>query len=238
MAVTTRLVDYEVGGIRFEGMLAWDDASTAPRPGVLICHTIRGRTEFEEEKARKLAEQGYVALAADAYGRDQVGNLDVSRANMEALLADRPHLQARLLAAVMALASQPEVDDRRLGAIGYCFGGLCVLDLARIGAPLLGVASFHGLFTPPGNTDGNSSNAAVLALHGWDDPMATPDSVVALGKELTALGTDWQIHGYGNTMHAFTYPPANDAERGTVYNANADRRSWLAMTHFLAEILG
>jgi len=128
-----------------------------------------------------------------------------------------------------------EVDENQVAAIGFCFGGLCVLDLARISAPLLGVVSFHGLFTAPGNTEGNVTSARVLALHGLDDPVATPDSVVALGKELSALGADWQVHGYGGTQHAFTNPAANDTERGTVYDAQADKRSWIAMKNFLAE---
>jgi dienelactone hydrolase len=120
--------------------------------------------------------------------------------------------------------------------MGFCFGGLCVLDLARTGTDLLGVASFHGLFSPPGNTEGNRILAKILVMHGWDDPMATPDQVVGLAEELTAMGADWQIHGYGNTVHAFTNPTANDVAYGTVYDADADRRSWQNLQLFLAEI--
>ena len=133
-------------------------------------------------------------------------------------------------------AGQDEVDADRLGAIGFCFGGLCVLDIARTGADLKGVASFHGLFEAPGNTSGNRIRSKVLALHGWDDPLAPPDSVLALSKELTGMGADWQIHAYGNTLHAFTNPAANDKDAGTVYNDNANRRSWVAMRDFLAEV--
>jgi len=128
------------------------------------------------------------------------------------------------------------VDAARVAAIGFCFGGLCVLDIARTGEDLAGVVSFHGLFAPPGNTSGNSVKAKVLALHGWDDPMAKPEDAVALGSEMTAMGADWQLHAFGNTMHAFTNPDANDADMGTVYNAAADRRSWIAMQNFLHEI--
>jgi len=217
-------------------MLVWDDSHAGPRPGVLVAHTIRGRTPFEEAKARDLAELGYVAFAIDVYGASEIGGDDIaSRRNMEALLADRPALQERLSLSLATMTGQAEVDENQVAAIGFCFGGLCVLDLARIGAPLLGVVSFHGLFTAPGNTEGNVTSARVLALHGWDDPMATPDSVVALGEELSALGADWQIHGYGGTQHAFTNPAANDTERGTVYDAQADKRSWIAMKNFLAE---
>ncbi|MEL7185191.1 MAG: dienelactone hydrolase family protein [Pseudomonadota bacterium] len=238
MAIQTRVVEYSVDGTVFEGYLAWDDAVSETRPGVLVSHTIRGRTPFEEAKARDLAELGYVALALDVYGKDQIGHEERGRTNMDALKADRPGLQARLKTALDTLALQPEVDSECLGAIGFCFGGLCVLDLVRIEAPVRGVASFHGLFDPPGNTDGNQSSAAVLALHGWDDPLAKPASVVALGQELTELGCDWQIHAYGHTMHAFTNPAADDAERGTVYAEAANRRSWYAMTSFFTEIFG
>ena len=134
------------------------------------------------------------------------------------------------------LRAHAEVEAGSIAAIGFCFGGLCVLDLARTGADIAGVVSFHGLFTPPGNTAGNTISARILALHGWDDPMATPDSVVALAQELSAMDADWQLHAYGNTMHAFTNPAAADPNMGTVYDAAADRRSWQAMTNFLDEL--
>lgn len=172
MSIQSRLIEYGGGKNTFEGMLVWDDAVTEPRPGVLVAHTIRGRTGFEEGKARDLAELGYVGFALDVYGQSEIGSDDANtRANMDALKSDRSDLQERLN----------------------------------------------------------------LALHGWDDPLATPDKVVALGEELSELGADWQIHGYGKTMHAFTNPSANDMERGTVYDAAADRRSWIAMKNFLAE---
>ena len=236
MSIQSRLIEYGDGKNTFEGMLVWDDAATETRPGVLVAHTIRGRTGFEEGKARDLAEMGYVGFALDVYGKSEIGSDDDNtRANMEALKADRPGLQERLNLALLAMLEQPEVDVDSAAAIGFCFGGLCVLDLARIGAPLAGVVSFHGLFDAPGNTEGNQITAKILALHGWDDPLATPDAVVALGEELSALGADWQIHGYGKTMHAFTNPSASDSERGTLYDAAADQRSWIAMKNFLAE---
>jgi dienelactone hydrolase len=123
-----------------------------------------------------------------------------------------------------------------VAAIGFCFGGLCVLDLARTGEDLAGIVSFHGLFGSPGNTAGNTIRAKILVCHGWDDPMATPDQVLGLAEELTGQGADWQMHAYGKTMHAFTNPEANDPGFGTVYSERADRRSWAAMTNFLNEI--
>jgi len=238
LSLQSRLVEYGDCETTFEGMLAWDDTRKAPGPGVLVCHTIRGRTTFEEGKAKDLARLGYVAMAADVYGASELGCGDTAaRSNMDALLADRALLQRRLTLALETMTRQPEVDAAKTAAIGFCFGGLCALDLARIGAPLLGVVSFHGLFGAPGNASGNKTSAGILVLHGWDDPMATPDAVVALGKELSALEADWQIHGYGRTMHAFTNPAASDRQRGTLYDAAADRRSWVAMKNFLEEKL-
>jgi dienelactone hydrolase len=239
MAIRTRLVDYASGGQTFEGMLAWDDAADRPRPGVLVAHTIAGRSSHEEGRAQRLAEMGYVGFAIDVYGKGtQTTDFDRNRAMMDALREDRPELQARLLAGLACLREQPEVDEARAAAIGFCFGGLSVLDIARTGADVAGVVSLHGIFVPPGNTDGNKSAAKVLALHGWEDPLATPEEVVGLARELTSIGADWQIHAYGNTTHAFTNPAADDWEAGKQYNADADRRSWIATENFLAELFG
>ncbi len=239
MSLQTRLIEYGDGDTVFEGQLFWDADSSRPRPGVLVAHTIRGRTDFELRRAEELAALGYVGFAIDVYGKQQIGTGDENgRACMVALKGDRPLLQRRLMMALTTLQLQPEVDEKMIAAIGFCFGGLCVLDLARIAAPVKGVASFHGIFEPPGNTIGNKSDAKILALHGWDDPLATPEEVVGLASELTALGADWQIHGYGGTQHAFTNPAADDSSRGTVYNSNANRRSKQAMVNFLAECFG
>ena len=239
MTIQTRLVDYESGGHTFEGMLAWDDAADGPRPGVLVAHTIAGRSVHEEGRAKRLAEMGYVGFAMDVYGKGtQTTDIDRNRAMMDALRDDRPELQARLLAGLACLRAQEEVDADNTAAIGFCFGGLSVLDIARTGADVAGVVSLHGIFAPPGNTAGNKIAAKVLALHGWEDPLATPEEVTALADELTSMGADWQIHAYGNTTHAFTNPAADDWDGGKQYNADADRRSWTATTNFLAELFG
>jgi dienelactone hydrolase len=149
---------------------------------------------------------------------------------------DRSLLQRRMQLAVATLRSREEVDDTRIAAIGFCFGGLCVLDLARTGADIKGVVSFHGLLTPPPDTAADRIRAKTLVLHGWDDPMATPQHLLALGHELTGMGADWQIHAYGNAMHAFTNPAANNPAAGTVYQPDADRRSFELMQLFLAEV--
>ena len=237
MTIQTRTIDYSDGDSVLEAYMAWDDSGSDPRPGVLISHAWAGRSEFEESKAERLAELGYVGFALDLYGKGiSGGSAEENAALMQPFLDDRLLLQRRMKLALDQIRKQKEVNSARVAAMGFCFGGLCVLDLARTGADVLGIASFHGLFKPPGNTAGNRISAKVLAMHGWDDPMVKPDQVVALAEELTAMGADWQIHAYGNTMHAFTNPAANDAASGTVYDADADRRSWQSLQLFLAEL--
>jgi dienelactone hydrolase len=237
LAIQTQTVEYKDGDVVLEGYFAWDDTNSDRRPGVLIAHAWAGRSEFEEGKAESLAELGYAGFALDLYGKGMRGsNAEENTALMQPLLDERITLQRRMTLALEQIRKQEIVDASRVAAMGFCFGGLSVLDLARTGAELSGVASFHGLFNPPGNTSGNKINAKVLVMHGWDDPMAKPDQVLTLADELTAMGADWQIHGYGNTMHAFTNPAANDPGFGTVYNERADRRSWQSLQLFLAEI--
>ena len=238
MAIQTRTIDYDDRGDPLEGYMAWDDGASGPQPAVMIVHAWAGRSPFEEEVARKLAALGYVGFAMDVYGKGVLGSSpEENTALMQPFLEDRPMLQNRLKTALEVLRGQSEVDASRVAATGYCFGGLCVLDLARTGEDFRGAASFHGLFNAPGNTEGNAIKAKVLALHGWDDPMVPPSDVVALAEEMTGAGADWQIHGYGNTLHAFTHPEANAPEMGAMYQPDADRRSWQAMENFLAEVL-
>ena len=155
---------------------------------------------------------------------------------MQPFLDDRALLQERLLVALSALQGYALVDPSRIAAVGFCFGGLCVLDLARTGTEIQGVASFHGLLGPPGNITGGHINAKVLVLHGHDDPMVPVEQVNELEPELTAARADWQIHTYGNTMHSITNPNANDPGFGTQYSESADRRSWGTLLNFLDEI--
>ncbi len=237
MALVHRVIDLRADGVAFAGRLTWDDATDGPVPGILICHTIRGRTAFEDGKAEALANLGYAALTVDLYGaHTRDADVEEYRNLMNGLKDDRLRLQQSLIDWLGLLAAQRQVDADRLGAIGFCFGGLCVLDLARTGADIAGVVSFHGLFDPPDNTADKRIRAKVLALHGWDDPLASPDKVLALGSELSRMGADWQIHAYGNTLHAFTNPAANDLSAGTVYDDKANRRSWTAMRNFFEEV--
>ena len=237
MTIQTRTIDYKDGEADLQGYVAWDDAVAGQRPGVMISHAWAGRSDFENDKAEELAKLGYVGFALDLFGKGVLGtSTEENSALIQPFLEDREMLQGRLQVALDVLKNLDEVDANQVAAIGFCFGGLCVLDLARIDADVNGVVSFHGLFGSPGNTAGNKTNVKVLVQHGWDDPMATPDQVVSLGEELTSMGADWQIHAYGNTMHAFTNPQANDPDFGTVYNPDADRRSWNTMQNFLSEI--
>ncbi len=238
MALKIKNIEYFDGSTCLEGFFVYDDSRSTPMPGVLISHAWGGRDKFVCEKARKLADLGYAALALDMYGKGILGqSTDENAKLMQPFMDDRELLQRRMILALDTLKGQNPVDENKVAAMGFCFGGLCVLDLARTGADLKGVISFHGLFMPPGNTQGKQIKAKVLALHGHDDPMATVDIVLALQEELTEAGADWQLHSYGNTVHAFTNPQANDPHFGTVYNASADRRSWRAMRNFLDETL-
>ena len=235
--IQEKFVEYEHGGSLLEGFLACDDAGAAKKPAVMIVHAWAGRGEFECGKARKLAELGYAGFAIDLYGKGVLGSSKEENGRlMQPFLDDRTLLQDRLTVALNTLRNLPEVNSSKIAAMGFCFGGLSVLDLARIGTDICGVASFHGLFGAPGNTAGKKIKAKVLALHGHDDPMVPVDAVNALEQELTEAGADWQIHVYGNTMHAFTNPVANDPGFGTVYKEIADKRSWQTLVNFLEEI--
>ena len=236
--IQERTIDYEHNGTVLEGFLAYDDAVSGPRPGVLISHAWAGREPFECDKARALAQLGYAGFALDLYGKGVIGSSPEENTQlMQPFLDDRAMLHARLGIALETFGKQQEVNADCIAAMGFCFGGLCVLDMARVGANVRGVASFHGLFVPPGNTAGNTITAKVLALHGHRDPMVPVEEVIKFENEMIEAGADWQIHVYGNAMHSFTNPAANDASFGTMYDADTDRRSWQTLVNFLAEVL-
>ena len=238
MAVLTHAIDYAHGEKAFDGLLAIDDAAAGKRPAVLICHAWAGRGPVEENYAKRLAQLGYAGFALDLYGKGVFGKTtEECQALMTPLASNRAHLQERLLHVIDVAKALPDVDASRIVVMGFCFGGLCALDVARTGANVRGVASFHGLFGAPGNTVGKKITAKVIAFHGYDDPMVPPADVVALGKELTEAGADWQIHAYGGVKHAFTNPDANDHAFGTVYDKRAADRSWKSFRDFLEECL-
>ena len=238
MTLANRTVHYQHEGITFEGYLAIPSGNPTPKPAIMIVHTWVGRDEFACRKADQLAQWGYTAFAIDLYGGGKVGQTpEENSALMNGLLNDRNLLKERLWAALDVLREQPETDVDRVAAIGFCFGGLCVLDLARSGADLRGVISFHGLFNPPQGLPTPPIRSKILILHGFEDPMATPEDAVTLGHELTHRGADWQLHLYSNTMHAFTNPRANDRSFGTVYNPTSNDRSHQCLLEFLTEVL-
>lgn len=235
MPIQSETVIHHHDGADLHGLLVWDDALPAPRQTIMIAHAWAGRGENEIRRAHQLAELGYAAFAIDLYGDGKCGtSKEENAALIQPFLDDRHYLKSRMESVLETVGRLQQVDPQRITAIGYCFGGLCVLDLARSGADLDGVVSFHGLLgtadIPP-----QPIKARVLVLHGADDPMVPMQQVIALQNELTAAGADWQVHTYGNTMHAFTNPAANDPEFGTVYSEDADNDSWQALLHFLSK---
>lgn len=235
--IKTQSQTYQESNTTLEAFIAYDDQSQNKKPAVLICHDWSGKNEFACKKAEKLAELGYVGFALDMFGKGKFGKTKEEKsALIQPLIQDRSLLQKRILAAFETVKKLPQVDTTRIGAIGFCFGGLCALDLARSGADVKGVVSFHGLLNAPENAAKHAIKAKVLALHGYNDPMVTPDQVNAFANEMTHAKVDWQLDMYGNTMHAFTNPDANDPGFGTVYNKQADARSWIAMREFFKEI--
>lgn len=239
----TTTVDYRDGDAQLEGYLATPQGKGG-KPAVLIAHMWGGRVEFVCDKARQLAALGYTAFALDMYGKGPNGaiigsNPEENARLMQPFMDDRHMLQQRILAAFDTLRARPEADPGRIAVIGYCFGGLCALDLARTGHGdddgLRGAVSIHGLLEPP--PDKGRINCKVLLLHGSQDSQADMHSVLALQHELTASGVDWQSVIYGNTQHAFTNPAANNPAAGTVYHPGSNRRSWAALLNFLEEVL-
>ena len=216
------------------------DGSGRVLPTVLIIPTVMGVQPLEIGFAEKLVALGYHAVVADLFGKRFRPVIDRGEAfaAMGELREDRAALRNQLLAIVDAIHGREHVDKKRFAVIGYCFGGQCALDVARSGADIAGVASFHGLFDPPGLPP-TPIKAKVVAFHGWEDPMVPPEAVEALGKELTEGGADWQIHAYGNVGHGFTNPKASELGiKGVEYNEAAARRSWASLELFLAEIFG
>ncbi|QEM68294.1 dienelactone hydrolase family protein [Geobacter sp. FeAm09] len=237
-AVRTKVVEYKQGDTVLEGYLAWDDARIGKRPGVLVVHEWTGLGPYAKKRAEMLAKLGYVAFAADIYGKGVRPATPAEAAKVAAIYKDdRSLMRARARAGLEVLKGQNQVDPKRLAAIGYCFGGTTVLELARDGADLRGVASFHGGLATPTPGDAVNIKARVLALHGADDPFVKADEVAAFQQELRAAKVDWQFISYANAVHSFTNPDAgNDNSKGAAYNEKADKRSWEAMKLFFSEI--
>ena len=237
-AVRTEMVEYKLGDTALEGYLAYDDSTKARRPGVLLIHEWMGLGPYEKRRAEQLAAMGYVAFAADIYGKGvRPRNADEAKQTSATYKNNRTLLRARVQAALDTLKKQPFADPARIAAIGYCFGGTTALELARSGADVRGVVSFHGGLDSPNPMDGRNIKAKVLVLHGADDPLVPQDQILAFQDEMRNGGVDWQMIYYGGAVHRFTAREAGDnPSTGLAYNEKADRRSWEDMKQFFGEI--
>lgn len=241
--IHTEIITYTCDGVAFKGFLAAPIAESKA-PGIIIAPTWKGLDDFARKKAVALAELGYVAMAADLYGDGKTAADDKEAgALMMPLFLDRALLRKRMQAALEVLQNNPLVDEHKMGAIGFCFGGLCVIELLRSGAHIKGVVSFHGILGDKIGehkahlAEANQIVGKLLILHGHDDPLVSAADISAIQKEMTDAKVDWQMNIYGHTSHAFTNPEANDSHNGLVFNPCTDRRSWQSMRNFFEEIL-
>jgi dienelactone hydrolase len=232
----TQTVEYKDGATALEGFLAYDTSFTGKRPAVLVVHQWKGLTEYERKRCEMLAKQGYVAFAVDIYGKG-IRPTTVQDAGAQAgkYKNDRALLRQRVNAGLNSLKQQDKVDTGRIAAIGYCFGGTTVIELARSGAKIAGVVSFHGGLDSPTPADGKNIKCRVLALHGADDPFVPDKDLTAFEGEMRDGGVDWQLIKYGGAVHSFTDWDARGDLPGAKYNERADKRSWEDMLQFLNE---
>ena len=235
--LVTKTVEYKQGDTTLEGYLAYDDSFVGKRPGVLVVHQWMGLTDYEQNRAMMLAQLGYVAFCADIYGKG-IRPQSIKDAGAEATKykTDRALMRLRVNAGLAELKKNSLVDNKRVAAIGYCFGGTTVLELARSGAELNGVVSFHGGLDSPAPADGKNIKCKVLVCHGADDPFVPAKDLAAFEDEMRAANVDWRLIKYGGAVHSFTQPMANDNPPGAKYNERADKRSWADMKSFFTEI--
>ncbi|MFD2257764.1 dienelactone hydrolase family protein [Luteolibacter algae] len=232
-------VEYEQGGVRLEGYHVFDDSLEGKRPAVLIIHQWTGLTDYEKMRARMLAEMGYNVFAADVYGAGIRPQPPEAGEVAGKYKADRELFRSRMQAGLEVLRNDERTDVTRLAAIGYCFGGTGVLELARAGTDLAGVVSFHGGLSAGEGMEAEKGKvrSAVLCLHGAIDPFTPNEEVAAFQKEMTDAEVDWQLVSYGGAVHSFTQKSAgNDVSKGAAYDAKADARSWEDMQQFFSEI--
>ena len=236
--IHTETVEYKQGDAVLEGYLAYDTALKGPRPGVLIVHQWKGLTDYEKKRAGMLAQLGYNVFALDIYGKGiRPQSSQEAGAQAGKYKGNRDLLRLRAQAGLAVLQKQALTDPQRVAAIGYCFGGTTVIELARNGADIAGVVSFHGGLDSPHPADGKNIKCKVLALHGADDPHVSAKDLAAFEDELRQAKVNWELVKYGGAVHSFTDWNAGDnPAQGAAYNDKADRRSWAAMKQFFAEI--
>lgn len=234
--IKTDELNYKDADTLCRGFIAYPTDSISPTPAVLIAPDWGGRGDDACNKAIELARMGYIGFAIDMYGQAQCPfDNEARRALMTPLVNDRKKLIYRIKSAFDVLTNLVQVDNTKIAAIGYCFGGLCVLDLARSGADIKAAVSFHGLLLPNGDVL-SPIKSKILVLHGYDDPLVKPDQVSQFALEMTTRKADWQVHLYGGTAHSFTNPLANDPTMGLHYNKQSDMRSWQSTENFLKEV--
>ncbi len=239
-AVQSGPVEYQHGGVTLEGWQAHDDAKSGKRPGVLVVHQWKGLTGYEKKRAEMLAQLGYNVFCVDIYGQGiRPANPKDAGAEAGKYKGNRALLRDRVNAGLEVLKRSPFTDPKRIVALGYCFGGTTVIELARSGADVAGIVSFHGALDSPTPADGKNIKCRVLALHGADDPFVPARDVDAFCAEMRAAKVDWQLVSYGGAVHSFTlWDAGNDNAKGAAYNEKADQRSWEAMKAFFAELFG
>jgi dienelactone hydrolase len=236
-------VSYQADGIRLQGYLAFDEDRQGTRPGVLVVHEWWGHNDYTRERARMLAEMGYTALAVDMYGdgKEALHPGDAQKF-MQEVFATADAGRSRFVAAKSLLAAHPTVEPDNISAIGYCFGGAVVLNMARQGLDLDGVASFHGSLATQSPATPDAIKARLLVLHGADDPFIPPEHVAGFKEEMKAANADLRFIAYPGAVHAFTNPDATATgekfELPLRYDAEADRRSWEELSRFLTALYG
>lgn len=239
-ALFTTPVEYLDGDTVLEGYIAHDDTLNEKRPAVLIVHEWKGLNAYAQKRAEQLAQLGYVAFAVDIYGKGvRPETPEAAGAEASKYKNDRDLMRRRVQAGLDVLAKHPLVDPSKIAAIGYCFGGTTVLELARSGADVKGVVSFHGGLSTPRPEDAVNIKGKVLAMHGAADPYVPPAEVEAFRKEMEGAGVDYELISYDKAVHGFTNPDnGTDVSKGAAYDEEADIKSWMAMRRFFEEIFG
>lgn len=235
----TQIIEYQCEDLIMEGFLAIGDTVLEKQPLVLIAHDWSGQREFAQDKAKYFAKQGFIGFAVDLYGKGKRGSdtdKSINQKLLNELLQDRSVIVTRLQAALNYALALPTVDSERIMAVGFCMGGMSVLDFARSGARISGVVSIHGILGQPEGASAKKINAKILVLQGHDDPMATPQQIMDFESEMTKKSVDWQVHVFGNAVHAFTNPKAVDPSAGLLFSPSANARTWELVRNFATEL--